>query len=242
MAAAAGGSNRWHDYYSRSFTPWDSDRCSSQLSFYLAGCASAAALPPCPAPQDFQAGDPPAAPYHRCPACQHLKPQLPGATALEIGCGTGASCVALAAAGFRVVGVDLVPAAVEAARQRAARAGVQQRCSFLCADCFQLPQDFGFGSAEAGASPAGGGQPSSPAAAGSPAAAAGFDLIYDCQTYHVLRTADEAAAAQLYCRLLRPGGLLMLLTGNANEPYVGPTTCRSAASALCRQQTRPLAC
>jgi hypothetical protein len=38
----------------------------------------------------------------------------------------------------------------------------------------------------------------------------------------VLRAEDDAKAVQLYHRLLKPGGLIMLLTGNANEPYVGP--------------------
>jgi SAM-dependent methyltransferase len=236
----AGQWTRWHEYYANAFKPWDTERCSSQLLFYLASCARSAAVPPCPAPLDFQdlqdddeGSSCASVPYHHCEDCQHLKPHLlpGGATALELGCGTGASCVALAAAGFQVVGVDLVPGAVEAAARRAQQAGVAQRCTFLCADCFQLPQGFSAstaaGSAAAAEQPGGGAVPAAAPAAptdapASPAAAPGFDLVYDCQTYHVLRTVDAAGAVQLYRRLLRPGGLLMLLTGNADEPYVGP--------------------
>lgn len=44
---------------------------------------------------------------------------------LEIGCGTGTNAVWLASRGHRVVAVDIAPAAVARARNRAAEAGVQ---------------------------------------------------------------------------------------------------------------------
>ena len=44
--------------------------------------------------------------------------------AIELGCGTGTNSVWLAQQGFEVVGVDLAPAAIDRARQRAAAAGV----------------------------------------------------------------------------------------------------------------------
>lgn len=44
--------------------------------------------------------------------------------ALDLGCGQGVNAVHLARRGWDVVGIDFVPAAVEAARDRAARAGV----------------------------------------------------------------------------------------------------------------------
>jgi SAM-dependent methyltransferase len=47
-----------------------------------------------------------------------------GARVLDAGCGSGWTSVFLASAGFRVTAVDLVAANVEAARERAARAGV----------------------------------------------------------------------------------------------------------------------
>src|SRR2546427_202576 len=43
--------------------------------------------------------------------------------ALEIGCGTGTNAVYLAQQGFTVTAVDVVPLAVEQARERARRAG-----------------------------------------------------------------------------------------------------------------------
>jgi SAM-dependent methyltransferase len=45
--------------------------------------------------------------------------------AIDIGCGTGTNVVALAKAGWQVTGVDFAPRAIELARQKIARAGVQ---------------------------------------------------------------------------------------------------------------------
>ena len=39
----------------------------------------------------------------------------------------------------------------------------------------------------------------------------------------MLRHVDEGAYLRLLHCSLRPGGLLMLLTGNANEPEAGPS-------------------
>ena len=49
---------------------------------------------------------------------------LPPARALDLGCGTGAQAVYLAAEGWDVVAVDAVPRALSAARRRASAAGV----------------------------------------------------------------------------------------------------------------------
>lgn len=43
------------------------------------------------------------------------------------------------------------------------------------------------------------------------------------QAFHALRQVDEAAYIDLLYKSLRPGGLLMILTGNANEPEAGPS-------------------
>ena len=43
------------------------------------------------------------------------------------------------------------------------------------------------------------------------------------QAFHALRHVDEAAYLHLLHSSLRKGGLLMLLTGNANEPEAGPS-------------------
>ena len=45
-----------------------------------------------------------------------------------------------------------------------------------------------------------------------------FDFVFDCQTYQCVRKVDETAAAVAICSLLKPNGVLLLLTGNADEP------------------------
>ena len=45
-----------------------------------------------------------------------------------------------------------------------------------------------------------------------------FDFALDVQTFHCLRKVDEQRAAQAYAALLRSGGTLLMLTGNADEP------------------------
>ena len=45
-----------------------------------------------------------------------------------------------------------------------------------------------------------------------------YDFAFDCQTYQCLRQADATAAASAVAAVLRPGGTLLLLTGNADEP------------------------
>jgi len=49
----------------------------------------------------------------------------PAGRALDIGCGTGASAVYLAGAGWKVTGIDFVPLAILRARHRAQTAGVE---------------------------------------------------------------------------------------------------------------------
>ena len=53
--------------------------------------------------------------------------QPPYGRALDVGCGTGIWSVNLAARGWEVTGVDLVPKALRAARERARKAGVEVR-------------------------------------------------------------------------------------------------------------------
>jgi SAM-dependent methyltransferase len=107
---------------------------------------------------------------------------------LELGCGTGENLVCLARACRHVTGVDIVPAAVVATEAKLTASGVI--ASVLVADVLALPEAF----------------------------VGGFDFVFDCQTYHCARKVDEAAAAAAVCSLLAPGGRLMLLTGNADEP------------------------
>ena len=51
--------------------------------------------------------------------------QLPGATALELGCGTGTNAMELARNGYRVTAVDFVESAVNRAREKARRSGAK---------------------------------------------------------------------------------------------------------------------
>jgi SAM-dependent methyltransferase len=59
---------------------------------------------------------------------------VPPGRALDLGCGPGRNALHLAAAGFSVDAVDLSPAAIEWARERAGDAEVR----FLCGDAFTL--------------------------------------------------------------------------------------------------------
>jgi ubiquinone/menaquinone biosynthesis C-methylase UbiE len=56
---------------------------------------------------------------------------------LELGCGTGTNAVLLAQRGFGVTAIDLVPAAIEQAKAKAAKAGVT--IEFQVGDVLNLP-------------------------------------------------------------------------------------------------------
>ena len=60
-------------------------------------------------------------------------------SALEIGCGTGPGACFLAARGYRVDAIDLIPAAIEIARQQAQLRGLQ--IGFAVQDVTALPHD-----------------------------------------------------------------------------------------------------
>lgn len=185
-----------------------------------------------PAAEPHPAGAAPV--LHTCAVCAATKP-APGSTVLEIGAGTGSSSVWLAQQGYQVVAVDLIPDAVAATRQAVAAAGVADRCAVLCMDVFALPPDLDFPTAlklqqqqlegdgadptpaaAADALPVPGPSPTSSSAALSHPGH--FSMVYDSQTFHVLRLVDEQRLVNLLVALLAPGGLLFLLAGNASEP------------------------
>jgi SAM-dependent methyltransferase len=58
---------------------------------------------------------------------------------LELGCGTGRIAVALALAGFRVVGVDSSPEMLQVCDGKARAAGVQDKVTLVAADMRDLP-------------------------------------------------------------------------------------------------------
>ena len=89
--APAASVAKWSGFYASGFAPWDAHRPASQLVAFL----------------------------HDHPEGQRLLPPerrlSPSAAVLEIGCGSGASCVWMAQQGMAVVGVDLVPLPLRAA-------------------------------------------------------------------------------------------------------------------------------
>ena len=65
--------------------------------------------------------------------CFRLLGDLAGKRILDVGCGEGEDAMILAKLGARVTGLDVSPAAVELARQRAAINGVSDLAEFVCA-------------------------------------------------------------------------------------------------------------
>jgi SAM-dependent methyltransferase len=126
--------------------------------------------------------------------------ELPStARCCELGCGTGENLVALAAHAACTVGVDIVPMAIEVTLAAIEAAGLGSKATAICADILSLCD------------------PNRPANVAPDGGEWVFDLCFDCQTFHCLRKVDKQAAARVYAALLRPGGVLLMLTGNANE-------------------------
>ena len=63
---------------------------------------------------------------------------VPFGRALDLGCGTGAHTIELAARGWQATGINLVPRAVQMARQRAAAAGAGNGVRFIRGDVTAL--------------------------------------------------------------------------------------------------------
>eukprot|EP00698_Gefionella_okellyi_P005231 TRINITY_DN14770_c0_g1_i1.p1 TRINITY_DN14770_c0_g1~~TRINITY_DN14770_c0_g1_i1.p1 ORF type:complete len:231 (-),score=22.92 TRINITY_DN14770_c0_g1_i1:366-995(-) len=141
-------------------------------------------------------------PWETNQASSHLRGALnllpaPPARCIEMGCGTGSSSIFLAKSGYNVVAIDLIEAPINTAKARAISAGVDDTmCQFIQADALNLPTDGPFS------------QP--------------FDFLFDSSCFHCIREVDAGKSCQVYAKLVRPGGMMMVLTGNANEPYRGP--------------------
>ncbi|WP_232287308.1 class I SAM-dependent methyltransferase [Anaeromyxobacter dehalogenans] len=109
-----------------------------------------------------------------------LRARPPG-RALDLGCGRGAHAVYLASHGWKVTGVDLVPAALAKARQRATDAGVDVQ--FLDGDVTRLDT--------LGLSP-------------------GYDLLLDAGCFHGLSDPERAAYARGVTALRAPRAAMLL--------------------------------
>lgn len=108
--------------------------------------------------------------------------------ALDLGCGPGRNALHLASLGFEVDAVDLSPAAIAWAEDRAREAGAEVR--FHCGDAFSL----------AGTE------------LGGP-----YDLIYDSGCFHHLPPHRRISYLSLLDRVLAPGGHLALTCFAAGE-------------------------
>ncbi|HWM03842.1 MAG TPA: class I SAM-dependent methyltransferase [Actinophytocola sp.] len=101
--------------------------------------------------------------------------------ALDLGCGPGRNALHLAAAGFTVDAVDLAPAAIDWATERAGAAGAGDRIRFHLGDAFTLADLSG-----------------------------PYDLIYDSGCLHHLPPHRRVSYRALLDRSLAPGGHLGL--------------------------------
>ncbi|MFJ6695862.1 class I SAM-dependent methyltransferase [Streptomyces sp. NPDC091272] len=115
-----------------------------------------------------------------------------GGRALDLGCGPGRNALHLAAAGFDVDAVDLSPAAIGWAAERAREAGprIASRVRFHCADAF---------------------------APGAAQLEGPYDLINDSGCFHHLPPHRRVSHLALLDRLLAPGGHFTLTCFAAGE-------------------------
>ncbi len=105
-----------------------------------------------------------------------------GLRAVDLGCGTGANVVHLAQQGFDATGVDFSGVALGKAHDRAAAAGVTDRCRFVRADLTDPDVDLG----------------------------GPYDLLVDFGALDDLRPAGRRAMAATITRLSRPDSLFLL--------------------------------
>jgi SAM-dependent methyltransferase len=102
---------------------------------------------------------------------------------IDLGCGSGANTVFLAAHGFQVTAVDFSPVALRKAERRAVQAGVAERCRFIEADLTapDLRQLVG----------------------------GTFELLIDASTIDDLTGSRREAVAENVARLARPGAVML---------------------------------
>ncbi|MEY9840933.1 class I SAM-dependent methyltransferase [Streptacidiphilus sp. EB103A] len=107
----------------------------------------------------------------------------PAGRALDLGCGPGRNALYLASRGFRVDAVDLSPAAIAWAEERARESGTDADVRFRCGDAFALTAAELTGP---------------------------YDLICDSGCFHHLPPHRRISYLDLLARVLAPGGHLAL--------------------------------
>ncbi|GIW85857.1 MAG: hypothetical protein KatS3mg108_0181 [Isosphaeraceae bacterium] len=113
---------------------------------------------------------------------------------LDAGCGTGELALWLASRGHKVLGIDVVPAALEQARAKAAERGLAQHAEFVLADALEL--------GSLGRS---------------------FDTVVDCGLFHTFDDAERARYVEALGHVVPPGGHVILLCfSDAEPPGDGP--------------------
>ncbi|MBI5624141.1 MAG: class I SAM-dependent methyltransferase [Elusimicrobia bacterium] len=118
----------------------------------------------------------------------------PKGRALDVGTGAGHDAVYLASKGFKVTAVDIAPAAIKLAQERASGAGVEESFEFWTGNV--LDADW----------PAG-----------------RFSFINDRGFFHYLRGSERSVYVSLLARLLAQGGLILLRVFSDKEPpCLGP--------------------
>ncbi|MCX4745319.1 class I SAM-dependent methyltransferase [Kitasatospora sp. NBC_01287] len=131
--------------------------------------------------------------------------------ALDLGCGPGRNALFLASRGFEVDAVDLSPAGIAWAEDRAREVGAEVR--FVCGDAFRLTGAVPAGTAPADAGTSGAGTADAVlggAAVGGPALTGPYDLIVDSGCLHHLPPHRRVSYLALLDRVLAPGGHLAL--------------------------------
>ncbi len=114
---------------------------------------------------------------------------------LDVGCGTGCNAILLATSGIEVIGVDIVPRAIERARGRAKHAGVEEYARFEMADACDLVGVLRGVCAKS---------------------------VLDCGFCHVLSDADRPRYAAQLLRCTEPGASLVFLNFSEHEVRGGP--------------------
>ena len=102
---------------------------------------------------------------------------------LDVGCGAGDNAIELARRGYRVLGIDVVPAALRLARERAEKAGLAQPPEFLLGDVCRLEES----GVEA-------------------------ETVLDCALFHIFEDGERPAYVRGLESVLSSGGRLHLLS------------------------------